>query len=126
MQQLLSYATVFLGAGIGGALRHGVNQLSLRLSTSPLPVGTFAINIAGSFAIGALAAWLAMRGHAGQRLQLFLVTGILGGFTTFSAFSLENALMLERGEIGAAALYAVGSVVVGIGAVFAGLAIVRA
>ena len=119
------YLLVFLGAGIGGALRHGVNSLALKLLGPGLPYGTFAVNVLGSFAIGLLAGWFAFRGDASQGMRLFLTTGILGGFTTFSAFSLDAALMYERGALGTFAAYVIGSVALSILALFAGLAVFR-
>ena len=75
--------------------------------------------------MGLIAGYLAFRGEASQSWRLFLMTGILGGYTTFSAFSLDAALLYERGEIGLAALYVAGSVVLSIAGLFAGLALVR-
>jgi CrcB protein len=83
------------------------------------------INITGSFVMGLVAAYFAFRGDAGQHWRLFLTTGVLGGYTTFSAFSLDVALLYERGEVGLAALYVLVSVAVSIAALFAGLALVR-
>ena len=120
-----AYLLVFLGAGLGGALRHGVNTLALRLVGPGLPYGTFAGNVLGSFAIGLLAGWFAFRGDASQGLRLFLTTGILGGFTTFSAFSLDAALLYERNALGTFAAYVIGSVALSILALFAGLAVFR-
>src|SRR3712207_5562160 len=102
---MLSYLLVFLGAGIGGALRHGVNLGCARYCGVAFPWGTLMVNVLGSFLMGALAAWLAFRAGKGwgQNLRLFLATGILGGFTTFSAFSLDAVLLWERGEAGWAA-----------------------
>jgi fluoride exporter len=120
-----AYLLVFLGAGIGGAMRHGVNSLTLRLLGPGLPYGTFAVNVIGSFAIGVLAGWFAFRGEASQGMRLFLTTGILGGFTTFSAFSLDAALLYERGALGTFAAYVAGSVLVSLFALFAGLALFR-
>ena len=124
---MVSYLLVFLGAGIGGALRHGVNLGCARYCGVAFPWGTLTVNVAGSFIIGALAAWLAFRAGEGwsQPLRLFLATGILGGFTTFSAFSLDAVLIWERGEAGLAAAYAAGSVVLSIAGLIAGLALVR-
>jgi fluoride exporter len=120
-----AYLLVFLGAGLGGALRHGVNSLALRLLGPGLPYGTFLVNVLGSFAIGLLAGWFAFRGDASQPLRLFLTTGILGGFTTFSAFSLDAALLYERGALWSFAGYVIGSVALSILALFAGLAFFR-
>jgi len=119
------YLVVFLGAGIGGAARHGVNAAALRLIGSGFPYGTLAVNIAGSLAMGLLAGWFAYKGHPGESWRLFLTTGILGGFTTFSAFSLDAALLYERGQLGAAALYIAASVVLALASLFVGLFFVR-
>ena len=125
---MISYLLVFLGAGIGGALRHGVNLGCARYCGVAFPWGTLTVNVAGSFIMGALAAWLAFRAGEGwsQPLRLFLATGILGGFTTFSAFSLDAVLIWERGEAGLAAAYVAVSVVLSIAGLVAGLALVRA
>src|SRR5262245_2771530 len=96
---LYGYVFVFLGAGLGGMLRHSVNQVSPRLFGLDLPIGTLLINVTGSLLLGAVAGLFASRGHASHNLQLFVTTGILGGFTTFSAFSLESALLWERGQV---------------------------
>ncbi|HSI39577.1 MAG TPA: fluoride efflux transporter CrcB [Xanthobacteraceae bacterium] len=119
---------VFLGAGLGGVLRHGVNMLAPRLIGTGFPAGTLFINVLGSLLIGAIAGTLAMRAGHGWSMpaRLFLITGVLGGFTTFSAFSLEFALLVERGEAGLAALYVGASVGLSLIAVFAGLAAARA
>jgi CrcB protein len=119
------YLIVFLGAGIGGALRHGVNVAAMRLFGYGLPFGTMIVNIAGSFAMGLLAGYFAFRPGIGQHMRLFLTTGILGGFTTFSAFSLDAALLVERHSYGLAAGYVVGSVAASITALFFGLALFR-
>jgi CrcB protein len=118
---------VILGGGIGSGLRHGVNLAAARWIGIEFPWGTLTVNVVGSFLIGALAGWLAFRGdtHVTQSLRLFLTTGILGGFTTFSAFSLDFALLFERGDTVLAALYAIGSVVISLAAIFAALWLVR-
>lgn len=122
----MNYLIVFLGAGIGGALRHGVNVAALRLVGAGFPWGTLAINIAGSFAMGVIAEYFALKSGLPQHWRLFLTTGLLGGFTTFSAFSLEVALLYERGELLAAGLYMLGSAVLAVVALFAGLYVIRA
>jgi CrcB protein len=122
---MVGYLIVFLGAGLGGALRHGVNLGAARWIGPGIGHGTLIVNIVGSFVMGALAAYFAFKGEASQPWRLFLTTGILGGFTTFSAFSLDAALLYERGEIVNAALYIAASVVLSIAALFAGLLIVR-
>ena len=122
-----SYLIVFLGAGIGGALRHGVNLGAARLLGPGFPWGTLAVNVAGSLAMGMLAEWLAVRAVEAwtQPVRLFLATGILGGFTTFSAFSLDAMLLWARGEQALAGVYVLASVVLSLGGLAAGLALVR-
>jgi len=119
------YLIVFLGAGLGGAMRHGVNVGAARLFGYGLPYGTLIVNIAGSFLMGLLAGYFAFRPGMGQHMRLFLTTGILGGFTTFSAFSLDAALLVERHSYGLAAGYMVGSVAASLAALFFGLAMFR-
>jgi fluoride exporter len=116
---------VFLGGGIGAAMRHGVNLLSARWLGTAFPYATLFENVTGSLVMGLIAGYFAFKGDAPQHLRLFLTTGILGGYTTFSAFSLDVALMTERHEIGLAVLYVLASVVFSIGGLFAGLALVR-
>jgi CrcB protein len=118
---------VFLGGGLGAAGRHGVNIAAAKVLGTGFPAGTMLINIAGSFAMGLAAAWFAFRAGSelSQHARLFLTTGILGGFTTFSAFSLDAALLWERGETFSAAAYVLGSVILSILGLFAGLALVR-
>ncbi|HET7604447.1 MAG TPA: fluoride efflux transporter CrcB [Sphingomicrobium sp.] len=119
------YLIVFLGAGIGGAMRHGVNVAATRLFGLEFPYGTFIVNVAGSFAMGLLAGYFAYRAGVPQHVRLFLTTGILGGFTTFSTFSLDAAVLVERHSFGAAAGYMIGSVAAGVAALFFGLAVFR-
>lgn len=121
----MGYLIVFLGAGIGGALRHGVNLAAARLGWTAFPAGTLAVNVVGSFLMGVVAEYFASKTHLPQHWRLFLTTGILGGFTTFSAFSLDAALLYERGKPGLAAAYVFGSVALSIGALAAALAVVR-
>ncbi|MBS4082644.1 MAG: fluoride efflux transporter CrcB [Rhizobiales bacterium] len=118
---------VIAGGGIGAGLRHGVNLGAARWLGMEFPWGTLTVNVVGSFLIGVLAAWFAFRGdsYATQSLRLFLTTGILGGFTTFSAFSLDFALLFERGDAMLAAIYVVASVALSLVAIFAGLWLVR-
>ena len=121
----MGYLIVFLGGGAGAALRHGMNLAAARALGTAFPYGTMIINVTGSLVMGLIAGYFALRGDASQHWRLFLTTGILGGYTTFSAFSLDAALLYERGEVGLSALYVVASVVVSIIGLFAGLAIVR-
>ncbi len=121
------FVLVFLGAGIGGALRHAVNLVCARAFGTGFPWGTVIVNVLGSFAMGALAGWLAFKAGEGwsQPVRLFLTTGVLGGFTTFSAFSLDAVLLWERGQAGAAIIYVLGSVALSIAGLLAGLFVVR-
>ena len=118
---------VFLGGGSGALARFLVGGLSLRLlGPTAWPWGTFIVNLAGGLLMGLLAGWLAFRGTAEQdRLRLLFGVGVLGGFTTFSAFSLETALMIERRAWGLAAAYAVLSVALCVAALFVGLLLAR-
>jgi len=122
-----AYIYVFLGAGLGGALRHFLNIAISRMWGVAFPWATAFINVSGSFAMGALAGWLAFRADASwsQHTRLFLATGVLGGYTTFSTFSLESVLLLERNQIGAALAYVGGSVLLGVLALWAGLSLAR-
>ena len=119
------FLVVFLGGGLGAALRHGVNLVSARWFGTAFPWHTLLENVSGSLVMGLLAAYFALKGDASQHWRLFLTTGILGGYTTFSAFSLDAALLYERGEMGMAALYVIASVTISIIGLFAGLALVR-
>ncbi len=121
----MAYLIVFLGGGLGAALRHGVNVSAARTLGTGFPFGTLTVNVVGSLAMGLLVAYFAFKGDAGQHWRLFFTTGLLGGFTTFSAFSLDAVFLYERGQIGLAALYVVASVAVSIAGLFAGLALVR-
>jgi CrcB protein len=121
----MAYLIIFLGGGLGAALRHAVNLAAARAFGTAFPYGTLGINITGSFVMGLVAAYFAFKGDASQHWRLFLTTGILGGYTTFSAFSLDAALLYERGEMGMAALYVLASVAISIVGLFAGLALVR-
>ena len=120
-----SYVLVFVGGGLGASLRHLVNVTCAKCIGVSFPWGTFIINITGSIVMGLIAGYLAFKGEASQPWRLFLMTGILGGYTTFSAFSLDTALLYERGEPGLAAAYVLGSVILSIAGLFAGLAVVR-
>ena len=126
----LDFLIVFVGAGLGGACRHAINLAASRLlGPGGFPFGTLFINVVGSALIGVIAEAFALRGGAGgvgaQSLRLFLTTGILGGFTTFSAFSLDAAVLYGRGEVGAALAYVLASVVLSLGGLFGAMALLR-
>ncbi len=122
---MIAFLTVFLGAGLGGALRHGVNLIALRLPGFGFPLGTLTVNIVGSIIMGLAIEWFAIKADPGQTWRLFLTTGLLGGFTTFSAFSLDTVLLIERGDAVTAGVYALTSVIASLGGLFLGLLIVR-
>ncbi|WP_442578284.1 fluoride efflux transporter CrcB [Mesorhizobium sp. ASY16-5R] len=122
MQNVLLVA---IGGGIGAALRHLVNMAAMRLVGMSFPWGTLAINIAGCFVMGVFIEVLARRFHASNELRLFVATGILGGFTTFSAFSLDFAVLWERGAELPAVAYAAASLLGTLLAVFLGLWLAR-
>ena len=121
----MQWILVFLGGGLGAAMRHGVNLAAPRLLGTAFPFGTLAINVVGSLLMGVVAGWLVLRGDPSPAWRLFLATGVLGGFTTFSAFSLEAVQLWQRGQAGLAALYVGGSVLLSIAALWLGLALVR-
>lgn len=120
---MMAWLLVFVGAGVGGALRHGINLVVGRWSAFPL--ATLTVNVLGSLLMGIAAAWFLAKPGASQDLRLFITAGLLGGFTTFSAFSLDSATLLHRGQIGLAALYAVISVFASVAALFLGLWLFR-
>jgi CrcB protein len=122
---MTAYLMVAVGSGIGGALRHAVNIGTARVLGTGWPYGTFTVNVVGSFVMGVLAGYFAFRGTPTQASVLFLTTGIIGGFTTFSAFSLDVVLLLERGRLDATAAYLLGSVALSVGALVLGLALTR-
>jgi fluoride exporter len=122
---VFNYLLVFVGGGLGASLRHTINVICARCIGIAFPWGTFIINITGSTVMGLIAGYLAFKGEASQPWRLFLMTGILGGYTTFSAFSLDTALLYERGALGLAAAYVLGSVILSIAGLFVGLALMR-
>ena len=123
---MMGYLVVFVGAGVGGAIRHGMNIWVARFLGTHFPWHTFVINILGSMVMGLVAGWFVGRGIGAEgHMRLFLTTGILGGFTTFSAFSLDAMLLWERHEPLLAALYVGGSVSLAIAGLAFGLWIMR-
>jgi CrcB protein len=122
-----AYLLVFVGAGLGGSLRHFLNTTLGRVFGTDFPWTTGFINVSGSLVMGLLTGWLAFRAGGGltQHTRLFFATGVLGGYTTFSTFSLETILLVESGKITEALAYVVGSVLLGALALWAGLALVR-
>ena len=121
----MNYFLVFIGGGLGASLRHAINVGCARACGINFPYGTFVINITGSLVMGIIAGYLALKGEASQPWRLFVMTGILGGYTTFSAFSLDAVTLYQRGEMGLALFYVLGSVILSVAGLFAGLALVR-
>ena len=118
------FLLVMLGGAIGAGLRHLVGSFALARPGPGFPWGTLIVNLAGGLAMGALAGWF-VRAGGNEPARLFLAVGILGGFTTFSAFSLETLLLLQRGEFAPAAAYVAASVVGSIALLFLGLWLMR-
>lgn len=120
---MMSYLFVAFGGGLGASARFGLSQAMGRTSLSGLPLATLTANVMGGLLMGLLVGWLSAK--ANPELRLFLGIGVLGGFTTFSAFSLEAWTLLESGKTGLFILYIAASVVLSIAALAAGLMIAR-
>lgn len=119
------YLAIFVGGGLGSAFRHLVNRASLAYFGPAFPYGTLIVNVVGGLLMGVLAELFLVKGGGSQEFRLFLTTGFLGGFTTFSAFSLDAALMWQRSDYLALGSYIVASVLLSIAALFVGMAAVR-
>lgn len=120
------YLLVFLGGGIGSALRLGSYRLTRIWLLPEIPWGTFAVNVAGSFAAGVVTAWLMGRSTGeSDPARLFLMSGILGGFTTFSAFSVDTLQLWQRVGLAAATAYACATMLLSIAAAVTGFALVK-
>lgn len=125
---MLQTILVMVGGAIGSALRYHAGKLSFSLSGAGWPWGTVFVNVFGGLAMGLFAGWMALRGGgsgAGESVRLFVAVGLLGGFTTFSAFSLETMLMIERGAWASAFAYILVSVIASVGALALGLGMAR-
>ena len=116
---------VACGGALGAMGRHLISGQVMRWAGGGFPWGTMTVNVAGSFLLGLLVEYLAQRWPATQEIRGFLVVGMLGGFTTFSAFSLDAVLLLERGSLTPAFAYIGGNVLLSIGGMFAGLLLFR-
>ena len=116
---------VMLGGAVGAGARHLTGRATLAALGPAFPFGTLAVNLIGGFAMGLLVGTLARLSVPGENWRLLLGVGVLGGYTTFSAFSLDVVTMIQRGDFGVAALYVTISVVGSILALFAGLSLVR-
>lgn len=120
-----SYLAIFVGGGLGSAVRHLAHRASLAYFGPAFPYGTLIVNVVGGLLMGVLAELFLVKGGGSQEFRLFLTTGFLGGFTTFSAFSLDAALMWQRSDYLALGSYIVASVLLSIAALFVGMAAVR-
>jgi CrcB protein len=121
------YILVFVGGGLGSVLRFAAYHAARLWLPPSFPWGTLAVNALGGLAAGLVAGWIVARSVGGaDSASLFLMTGVLGGFTTFSAFSVDAVLLWQRGEAAAAALYVAASVLLAVGGVVAGMSGVRA
>jgi fluoride exporter len=120
-----AYLLVFLGGGFGAMVRHGVNVAFGRRFGISFPFHTLFENVSGSLLMGLLAGYFAFKADAPQALRLFLTTGVLGGYTTFSAFSLDAALLWERHQHGRALVYVGASVLASLAGLGLGLVLMR-
>lgn len=116
---------IALGGGLGSVARHYLSTLVYKFADGSFPWGILTVNVIGGFAMGLIVELSAVKLNLSPELRAFLTTGILGGFTTFSAFSLNSALLIERGAWISAGSYMAGSVVLSVGALFAALWLVR-
>jgi CrcB protein len=122
---MLQFFLVAFGGAVGSVLRYYVGLSTLRIGGPNFPWGTLTVNIVGCFLIGVLAELITLKYGEAVPLRLLLITGFLGGFTTFSAFSLDTIVLIENGNLPGAIVYVVASVGVSLVAVLAGLALVR-
>jgi CrcB protein len=117
---------IALGGALGAVGRHALSSQVAQLAGTGFPWGILIVNVLGCFAMGVIVELSALKLSLAPEIRAFLTTGILGGFTTFSAFALDSALLIERGDLVPAALYVAASVLGSITALFAGLALIRA
>ncbi|WP_284777549.1 fluoride efflux transporter CrcB [Agrobacterium sp. lyk4-40-TYG-31] len=123
---MLNIALVAVGGAIGSVARYLVGVWGVKLAGPNFPWGTITVNVVGAFFIGLMVEMIARRFDASSEVRVFIVTGILGGFTTWSSFTLDAVVLFERGDLGLAAVYLLASLVVSFAAIFAGLALGRA
>jgi CrcB protein len=123
---MLNILLAAMGGAIGSVLRYLVGVFSVRWFGPSFPWGTLTVNVVGSFVIGLMVEVIARRFNASAEMRVFIVTGIIGGFTTWSSFTLDTMVLFGRGATFAAAAYVIGSLVISFAAVFAGLALGRA
>jgi len=116
---------VFIGGGLGSVMRYALSHVINKSTTSPFPFGTFVVNVIGCFLIGFIMFYSARFGDRAEQWRFFLATGLCGGFTTFSAFSLENVQLLDDQRILLFFVYIIGSVAIGVLATYFGLLLAR-
>lgn len=121
----MGFLVVFLGAGFGGMARHGLGLVMLRALGPGFPWGTLLINIVGSGLMGLFVTIFAFMHVGHPETRLFLTTGVLGGFTTFSTFSLDTVALWQRGQHGMAALYVAASIAVSLAALAGAMVLIR-
>ncbi|MBW9116456.1 fluoride efflux transporter CrcB [Rhizobium cauense] len=119
------YVLIFIGAGVGGVLRQVVNVATSRLFAPGFPFGTLAVNVVGSAAMGVLVALFVLKSDLPQELKVFLTTGVLGGFTTFSTFSLDSVDLWQRGHAGLAIFYVAASLALSLAGLLFGMQVAR-
>jgi len=119
------WVAIAVGGGLGSLLRHFLSAAVQTAAGSAFPFGILVVNVLGGFVIGVIAEAGALKFSFSPELRAFLTTGLLGGFTTFSAFSLDTALLIERGDWAGATSYVIASVVLSVAALFFGLWLVR-
>jgi CrcB protein len=116
---------VALGGALGASARYLVNLLALRTLSPAFPWGTFLVNVSGCFLFGVIAGLALSRGLIGPTLRIFLLVGVLGGFTTYSSFAFESLELVRSGQVTAAVANTFGQLILGTGAVWAGLLLTR-
>lgn len=116
---------VAIGGALGAICRYCVEIAATQLGSGQFPWGTFTVNIVGSFVLGVLAAAMTFAWSPSPELRAFLVVGLLGGFTTFSAFSMDVAVLIEKDRLALAAVYLIGTVTISVAGLFAGLKLTR-
>lgn len=121
----MSFLLVAAGGAIGSMLRYGATLAATRFLGPNLPYGTLFVNVTGSFLMGVVVELVVRRFGGSNEIRLFLATGVLGGYTTFSSFSLDASVLWERGDSLFAVAYVAASVLLGVAALFAGLALTR-
>ena len=116
---------VALGGALGASCRYGIGVAAAHFGSGQFPWGTFTVNVVGSFVLGVLVALMTFSWSPSAEMRAFVVVGVLGGFTTFSAYSLEVVLLMERDRLQLAAVFMLGSVALSVAGLFAGMRLTR-